>query len=331
MKNVHVETAELVEQDGQITEKPWLSHTITFDQGGRLIEQVNRNPDGSEFRTVNDYSDSGDLLTTVSYDPSGVLINELRYVYDEDGNLNAEHYITQDGKVTTAATYAYDSEGVKIKIQEYNLSGEVNLLISIEGTNTAIGASDVKRVETRYDGNSEAIEVKIFNTDGLLFCRVEIVRDATGGNPLEESQYVGDVYPFVPCASNPCATEAITELTEEQKAELAEEAAQLFSPGALISKHSHKYDMEGRLVESKLTMMGMEATHQIYTYDDFGIKSEEISCDADGKVASKVIFTREYDEHGNWTKELVSTKLDVDAGLGLLAPVHVTRRVLAYW
>jgi hypothetical protein len=203
-------------------------------------------------------------------------------------------------------------------------------MIGIEGTDTAIAARDVKRVETRFNTNSEAIEVKIFNAEGLLFCRVEIVRDALG-NPLEESQYVGDVYPFVPCASDPCGTEAITELTEEQKAELAEEAAQLFSPGALISKHSHKYDMEGRLVESKLTMMGMEATHQIYTYDDLGNKSEEVNYDADGKVASKVIFTREYDEHGNWAKELVSTKLDVDTGLGLLAPVHVTRRVLAYW
>jgi hypothetical protein len=120
-------------------------------------------------------------------------------------------------------------------------------------------------------------------------------------------------------------------LTEEQKAEFAAEVARLFSPNTAMSKHTHRYDKEGRLIASTLTMMGMEASRQTYTYDDAGNKSEEASYSEDGKLASKAIFTRERDGHGNWTKELVSTASSWDAEFGLATPAHVTRRVITYW
>jgi YD repeat-containing protein len=116
-------------------------------------------------------------------------------------------------------------------------------------------------------------------------------------------------------------------LTEEQKAEVT----RLFSPGTSTSKQTHRYDADGRLVESKLTMMGMEASRQTYAYDNAGNKSEEVSYDGVGKFASKAILKREYDEHGNWTKELVSTASSWDAEFGLSTPAHVTRRGITYW
>ena len=329
-RSVHVETAQFEEQDGQVEEKPWFSHTTTFNQNGWLTEQINRNPDGSEWRTVSDYSDSCKLLATKTYDPSGALSGEVRYIYDDEGRLVAEQHITQDGKVTTPTTYAYDGTGGKIKIQEFDFSGEANVLIGIEGTSTSIGAGEVKRIETRYDDRGEAIEVKVFNTAGSLVGRVEITRDVRG-NPLEETQYVGDVIPFGPCASGACSTEEMAALTEEQEAELAAEIARLFSPGAVMSKHTHKYDAEGRLIESKLTMMGMEASRQTFAYDEAGNKSEEASYNEDGTLGSKAIFTRDYDEHGNWTEELVSTASSLDAEFRLSTPVHMTRRTITYY
>src|ERR687893_218181 len=124
VKSVHVVIAQLEEQGGQLTERPWFSHTTTFDRDGRLIEQVNRNPDGSEWRTVNDYSDSGVLSATRHYDPSGVLNSEVRYLYDGGGRMIAEQHVTQDGRVSTPTTYAYDGEGRKIKNEEYDFPGE---------------------------------------------------------------------------------------------------------------------------------------------------------------------------------------------------------------
>ncbi len=120
-------------------------------------------------------------------------------------------------------------------------------------------------------------------------------------------------------------------LNEEQKAELAAEIARLFSPGMVISKCIHSYDLEGRLIESKRTMMGIEASRQTFTYDEAGNKREEVSYNQDGTMGSKAVFGRKYDEHGNWTKEVVSTASSWDAAFGLSTPAHVTRRIITYW
>jgi len=330
VKSVRVEKARFDDQGGQLTERPLLSQTSTFNQDGCLIEQVNRNPDRSEWRTINDYSDSGKLLKTKSYNPTGTLSSEVRYIYDDEGRLVAEHYITRDGKVTMPTTYAYDNKGRKIKTQELEFSGEARVMVGIEGTSTAISAGEAKRVETRYDDLGEAVEVKVFNAGGVLISRVEITRDARG-NPLEETQYVGDIALFDPSTSDSCSTEEMAALTEEQKVEAAAEIARLFAPGTVMSKHSHRFDRKGRLIESKLTMMGMEAGGRTFAYDEAGNKTEEISYNEDGTLGTKAVFTREYDEHINWTKELVSTVSSRDPEFGLSTPAHVTHREITYW
>ena len=330
VRSVRIETFQFKEQDGQLVEEPWFIHTITFNREGNIIEQINSNPDGSEWRTVNDYSDSGKLLATRHYGPSGALNSELRYVYDEKGRPAAEQHVTEDGKVKMPTVYAYDEEGRKTKIQEFEFDGEANLLIGIEGTNTSISADGAKRIETRYDERGEAIEVKVFNPEGALTTRMEITRDRRG-NPLEETQYVGDVLPFGPCSSEACPPEETQTLTEEQRAEFEAEIAQMFAPGTPMSKHVHAYDEEGKLIESRLTMMGMEANRRTFAYDERGNKTEEVSYGEGGAFESKAIFTREYDDRGNWTKELVSSASSWDAEFGLSTPVHVTCRHITYY
>lgn len=328
VKKVLIEAAQFEEHDGQIAEKPWYSYSNTFNSDGQLIEQVYRNPDGSEWRTVYQYSDSGNLLSMRTFDTSGTLHSELRYIYDADDRLAAEQHVTRDGTVTTPTTYTYDDTGRKLKIQELDFAEYGDVMIGIEGTNTSIRANDAKRVESRHDDRGEVIEVKVFNIDGALVSRVEITRDERG-NPLEETQYVGEVS-FGPCASDSCSTEEMAALTEEQKAELAAEVARLFSPGTTMSKNKHTYDPEGRLIESKLTMMGMDVSRQTFAYDELGNKSEEVSYTENG-TESKVVFAREYDEYGNWTREVVSNASTWDAEFGLSTPAHVTRRLITYW
>lgn len=330
VQSIRVETAQFKEQDGRLIEEPWFIHTITFNRDGQIIEQVNRNPDGTEWRTRNDYSDSGRLLAARHYDPSGALSNEIRYIYDDEGRIMAEQSVSQNGKVSTSVTYSYDDEGRKVKVEELDFADAANLLIGIEGTNSSISAADARRVETRYDAQGEAVEVKVFNAVGELTSRMEITRDHRG-NPLEETQYVGAVLPFGPCSTDGCSTEELVELTDEQKAEIEAEMARMFSPGTPLSRHVHSYDEEGRLIESRLTMMGMDAGRQTFAYDEFGNKSEEVSYNEDGTFGSKAIFTREYDEHGNWTKEVVSSASNWDAEFNLSTPIHVTRRVITYY
>jgi hypothetical protein len=325
VKNVQIVTARFEEQDGQITEKPSFSYTITFNKQGQVVEQVNRNPDGSDWRTVNDYSDSGNLLLTRGFDSKGALISEVRYIYDANDRLTAEQHVDAGGIVTTPTTYIYDDAGGKVKIQELDFPGEADMMIGIESM-TLVSAPEAKRVESRYDDRDEVVEVKVFNIDGALVTRVEIIRDARG-NSLEETQYIGDTFSLRASASDSCSTEEMAALTEEQKAEVA----QLFSPGSAMSKHTHRYDTEGRLIESKLMMMGMEVSRQTFAYDEVGNKSEEVSYNANEMSGARAIFTREYDKHGNWTMELVSNASSWDAEFGLSSPVQVTRRLITYW
>lgn len=59
VRSVRIEMAQLEEQDGQQVEQRSFGHSYAFDSNGRLVEYAARNPDGSTWRTVNDYSDAG--------------------------------------------------------------------------------------------------------------------------------------------------------------------------------------------------------------------------------------------------------------------------------
>lgn len=199
VKSVRVETAEFREQDGQLVEQAWFSHITAFNELGNIIEYINRNPDGSTFRTVNDYSDAGELIAMKGYDADNNLVHEVVYSYDAQGRLLAEQTVVPDKTATARITYSYDDAGRKTKTQLLDFAPEANVLIGIEGTSTSISAGDAKAIKTRYDEQDEAIEVTVYNADDAVVSRVEIKRDAHG-NPLEEIQYVGDIFPFSQCS-----------------------------------------------------------------------------------------------------------------------------------
>ena len=329
VESVRVEVAEFKEEDGGRVEQPWYGYTIRFNHDGNVVEHVHHNPDGTAWRTTSDYSEAGELIATKNYDASGRLAGGVRYVYEE-GRLVAEQAVAPDGAADTRVTYVYDPEGLRTKTEILNFDGEADLIIGIEDTNTSVAARDAKRIETRYDAQGAAVEVLAYNPEGALIARVEIARDARG-NPLEETQYLGDVVSFGQCSTDACSTEEQAPLTEEQQAELATELARVFAPGAPVSVHTHRYDGRGLLVESKLTMMGMQVSRQTFAYDEAGNKVEEASYDEDGSLQSKAIFTRKYDERGNWTEEVVSTASSWDAEFRLSTPQHATRRAITYY
>jgi YD repeat-containing protein len=330
VRTVQIATAYLEDRDGQILETPSISYRMRFNQDGQLDEEIVRNPDGSEWRTVNDYSDSSKLLRKRTYSGSGSLQTQVTYRYDSQGRLVGEQRITHDGESPgpTSATYVYDGLGGRTKNQECDFSGMSNVMVCIEGTDGCVSGDGVKRIETRYDRDDRTLEAKAFDATGALIRRVEIVRDARG-NPIEEIQYAGDVVAFGTCASEPCSTDK--RLTEEENARLVEEVERLFPPGTTISRHVHRYDADGRPVESTLTVMGMHAGRRTFRYDEAGNKSEESSYKEDGSLESKAVFSRQYDDRGNWTEEIVSSASAAAVERGLFTPVLVTRRTITYW
>ena len=328
VKSVLAETARFEEQVDRTIEKPWSKETMIFNPDGWLTEQLSSTAEGFAMRTVSDYSDSHKLLVTRRYETSGSLYDELRYVYDDEDRIVAEQRVTQDGTVTTPITYAYDADGLKVKIQEldYDDDEEINVMIGVEDMMSVINANNAQRIETRYDNRDKAIDVKVFDKAGSLLSRMEIKRDEWG-KPLEETHYQGEAARFGFGSSSP---EEIESLSDEDKAEFEAVVAQFFAPGKVLAKRTNKYDAEGRLIESELTMMGTAVGRQTFAYDEAGNKSEEITYNADG-TRGKSILTREYDEHGNWTKELLATVSSWDAEFGLSTPSQVTRRTITYF
>lgn len=331
VKSVEVELWRYEEEDGRCVERPWYGSHLSFDTQGQLTEYVHRNPDGSSWRTVYEYSPSGKLLATKTYDSSSQFSGGMRYAYDASERLLAEEVISPGGELTSPTVYSYDDAGRRTKVQTIDLGDGENVMIGIEDSGTSIAARDAHRIETHYDERDLATRVLAYNRDGALVCRVEMERDARG-NLIEETQYLGDVVSFSPCSTEGCSpAEEQPPMSEEQRAELEAEVARLFAPGAPLSRHTHQYDKRGRLIESRLTMMGMEASRQRFAYDEAGHKVEEASDDESGAPQGKAIFTRRYDEQGNWTEEVVSSASSWDAEFGLSTPQHVTRRTITYY
>ncbi|HMG35393.1 MAG TPA: hypothetical protein VKM94_15750 [Blastocatellia bacterium] len=341
VKTVHVEAVEFEDSDGRLIESPWYKHTIVFDEAGWLMEHVNHMDDNSDWRKINEYSDSGVLIATRVY-TDGELSSEVRFRYDERQRLVAEEHQESDGRITTPITYAYDPDGRRTRIEHFEClpehKEEVEALVDdcrrVIGTDEtdysiSVSASQVECVVTRYDEEDEVVEVKIFNTEGGLLLRVRIERDARG-NALEETTYNGDVVPFSPCESGTCSTEESTEATEGENWRIAADVAKAFTPGAAVSRQIHHYDAEGRLIESTLTMMGLEVHRQTFAYDEAGNQSEVIRHPMDDSLTHKGVFSREYDQQGNWTKEFV-TATSSDSEFKVFVPVSVTRRVITYW
>ena len=119
--------------------------------------------------------------------------------------------------------------------------------------------------------------------------------------------------------------------TKEQETELPEELTTLFSPGTATSNHSHTYDVQGKVIDSRLIIMGVNASHVTYTYDAAGNKVEEVKYDCEGRFSQKSIFQREYDGNGNWIQELVTIALAWDVEFGLHTPTSLTQRTFIYW
>jgi hypothetical protein len=315
VKSVRLEVARFEEQHGELVEKPDYGFAMAFNRDGWITESVNLHKKGPSHRSVSQYSDRGAKLSTRNYDAAGNLVREVRYgyLYDQHERLVAEQLVAPDGTVTTLATYTYDDEGLKTKVETPVYPPEVN------------SESKPKRIETRYNEREEPIEVRNYDADGIVTSRTKITRDERG-NVLEESVHVGD-RPLIGrlCTSDSCSVQEEA-LTEEQRAEIERASARMFPPGGLMRRYTYKYEERGRLIETTLTALRMILDHQTIKYDEAG--NEEVSSfDEKGRLGSKTVTTHEYDDRGNWIKALTSQQGE----FGPLKPERVIRRAITYY
>lgn len=363
VQSVRVELVRFEEENGRRTEKPWYGYSLSFNPEGQITAHVHYHPDGSSWRTSNDYSEAGKLLATRSYDASGQLSHQVRYVYDADGRLAAAHTVRARGEMTSPVTYSYYTQGRKTKTEviEYEEAcgvagdngkaascatgdaGGAHIMFALEGTDSAFGVPGARTVKTIYEPSGKPVELAFYGARGALLQKVVLTYDA-GGRLIEETQYgSGGLFP---CGSQRGWARWLAPVgLRLAKAFLFGRSAYLYSVrrgelrkvgrsmlyGTLLSETAYAYDAQGRRSERVIRFCGSTGERTGYSYDKEGNQVEEASYDECGSLHSKAIFTRKVDGHGNWTEEIVSSASSWEAEFGLSTPQHVTRRALTYY
>ncbi len=337
VKTVRIETSEFKEEEGQRIEKPWYARSLAFDPEGNLTEEIHHNSDGSSFRTVYTYDAASGLLAEITHhDGSGAAVSKMVYEYDEEGRKIKEAAVKADNTREVLKTFTYNADGGYIEEQTFDESffkEDVGIIYGIEGTESSYVVNGTHSIKVVRDAESKPREALFYDIGGVLLNRIVFTYDGEG-KLIEETQHAGDVFPFGQCNVNAPAAD-ITAAEEPQRhvpteEELAE-IAKMFAPGTPLLKQVYKYDERGRLIESAMMFADTLADKRDFVYDAAGHKVEEAYYDEDGSLRSTAIFTREYDAHGNWTKELVSSASTWDAEFNTSVPSVVHRRIITYY
>ena len=98
---------------------------FTYDDSGRLTEEVTRDADGNETKkTVKEYNEAG-LRTLETRYIRGSLDWKQEYQYDEKGNCIRENHYNKDGTLAGFDTTEYDEAGREVKMEQHSADGYV--------------------------------------------------------------------------------------------------------------------------------------------------------------------------------------------------------------
>lgn len=367
VKAVHTQTARFKEKDGQWQETSWHEHTTAFDARGNVTEEVYRSPDGSAFRSVYTYDAAGRPAGVAHYDRGGSLTGKLTYAYDDRGRLIEETYQDAGGTRSHRKSFAYDADGRKTAEEVFDdgyfearadaaddasgggaADGAIcaapgaDIMIGVEGTDVSVSASGARALRTFYDPRGNPTEVRVLGARGRLIQKILLTYDPEGRLVGEAHYGVGELFPcgeqtrwsrlLAPAAVRLVRAYVLLRSLYAARGDLKKVARSL-ACGPLMSETTYAYDAQGRQTERVVNFWGVTFSRTKFVYDEHGDKAEEIyeHGRGDASQTSKAVFTREYDGHGNWTRELVSSASSWDVEFGTSVPSHVTRRAITYY
>jgi hypothetical protein len=238
--------------------------------------------------------------------------------FDPDARLSAVAWTNPDGSAHRTE-YSYDEHGDqidpdrdrrvihnpdgsrreidRIPIQENFFWGRIE---GFEGTaGLGFPTRKASQVEVSYDPRGVPLEAVFTHDSGEVTTRVEFRSDAAG-NTTEILQCSG-AQPLLPLTP-----EQIEALSQGDR----EKFGAFLTPGALEVRTCCSYDEAGHLLE-RTTYLGNELHDQIvWTYNEHGDRATWT--EKDGWPAR---FEYEYDEHGNWTRQVVTHGMGSDETL----------------
>lgn len=286
---------------------------MEFREDGSLARRWHRNPDGSEWTTTYQY-DAG-RLTAVRTENGAAFVSLQIYEYDPEGRLVRVLGRSENAEDRIAESYEYDHDGRRKKTFYVDVASQrADTLYSfgVEGTDAAYSAPGVTTLTTLYNEREQPIQLVFRDATGDLLKRVEFSYDADANLIQETQTNVADMLPpdaFT--AMNPAQLEAVR--------------AVLGGAGEPIC-HMHRYDRNGRRIESRWRMGLLGGDVKTTVYNDHGDEIAEVSeqetreygIDDEGRLAdvptresvhqSEARFHYDYDANGNWVVKTVESR-----------------------
>ena len=313
--------------------KSW--YTREYDVEGRIVATRSRNSDGSEWVTRYTYDAAGDLLKT-AWGKEGEPATETVNSYDDQGRLLQT---TDSGKPDNPVTFRYDEQGRKTKVQvsrpaDYRpntgFAGSpfevADMAPNLPGGGTAT---------TVYDEHDRPAEVQVRDAHGELVSRTVRIYD-TQGRVTEEKQILDNPETIIPAEHRA----KILEASGASLAELREQLTKVMGGQAEPFSTAFSYDAQGRVKQTRRRIFNEEEEIET-TYNEHGDKATEITRstliggDNEPSAAdrglprySEVRHSYQYDDHGNWTEEIVSYR---SSPSGAFESSSGRRRTLAYY
>ena len=308
--------------------------TLEFRSDGSLARCLHHNPDGSELTSTYEYSGTGRLTTIRTENGSG-LVDLQFYEYDSAGRLVRVIARPKGGGDRIAESYEYDAAGRKKKTLYVDSAAQrpdTQYAWGVEGTDSSYSAPGAATLTTLYNEREQPTDLLFYDATGHLLSRVAFGYDRDG-NLVEEAQ------------TNIAETLPPEMLTSLNQAQLDAVRALLGAAGEPI-RRTHRYNEQGRRVETRSRMGLLGGDSKIVAYNDYGDQIGEIfehdeqdySIDDEGRLSdaptrervsqSEARFRYYYDAHGNWVMKTVESRIGTDQDLTLSS---VERRTIEYF
>jgi len=255
-----------------------------------------------------------------------------RWSYRPDGSLAEVQHRNPDGSEWTTMnvcdecvveSWGRDERGRQTRTQHLEAPPAGAVGYNVEGG--AYPAEGATTITTVYGDREQPLEILFHDADRRLVNRVEFVYDEAG-RLIEETWN----QPF------PAA------MLEKMGPEQTHALRALFEN---LWRRRHRYDAQDRRVETTMEFGSLVGQRTTVTYNEQGDPAEkvqiehirELSMDGEGRLIepeqppeerrSEVRFEYQYDEHGNWTERVVSSRQKPDEAFTV---TNTQRRTIVY-
>jgi YD repeat-containing protein len=297
---------------------------VRFHPDGRIDEIEYHNRDASVSRSSYTYDAAGRIQET-RFGMDGGAITRNIYSYDESGRLTRIVTVDPEGREREPETYSYSQDGKRTRVS-FIPKQEPNAGYGIDCSGFA---SD--------ETGAPLDEVLLYDDDHRLVNRLTYKRDSAG-RLVNDEMHAGEQGPF------PNLEKALENASPAAREALMAMLADVFGPHKVLSSRTYTYDGKGRLVERRLRMGELGGHRTTHRYDDRDNLIEEttehtshdMQFDEAGKISptkdisrtQHLRFEHTYDAHGNWTEQVVFSRLEPNPNF---ERSNAVRRVITYY